>query len=82
MGREDTFSESCKWLRSKDAQSNYTSSHKATRKAPGSKTVVDTPALTSNELEFLVNYTNEFQLRCKQRPRNGGSFSVVEASTS
>ena len=49
MGREDSFRESCKWLRSKDAQSNYTSSHNATRKARVSKTAEDTPTITPND---------------------------------
>jgi hypothetical protein len=75
MGHEDSFRESCKWLRSKDAQSNYTSSHKASRKARVSKTEEDTPKMAPGDLDFLVNYTNaNYNSNCSAN--NGREMAV------
>jgi hypothetical protein len=57
MGLDESFRNSCKWLRSKDAQSNYSSSHKASRKARITKTENDT-VNEQSDLDFLAMYMN------------------------
>ena len=60
QGNDDSFRDSCKWLRSKDAQSNYSSSNKASRKARISRLEEDntTQSEGDRDNDFLVNYTN------------------------
>jgi hypothetical protein len=56
---KESFKKSCQWLRSKDAQSMYASTHLATRKARRSRR--DEEANGNDVSEFLVNYTNQNQ---------------------
>jgi hypothetical protein len=71
-GRKNSFSRSCQWLRSKDAQSMYASSHKASAKAR-MVTSMDPDEEVARDIEYFINYANQ-----QQGPRfaNRGPMAV------